>query len=117
MNRSLAGRRGEDRAAVILESKGMHIVARNVRSRVGEVDLVALDGETLVFVEVKAWSRYGRESLEWAIDRRKQKRIIETAQFFLAANRQYNGMAIRFDVVFIGSAENWHLAEAFTECV
>jgi len=117
MNRSRAGRLGEDRAAALLEDKGYRIVARNVRSSRGEVDIVAQDGDTLVFVEVKSWRRYGLDSLEYAINALKRSRIIETAQYFLSVHREYNGMAIRFDVVFIGAAETIHLAEAFTECV
>jgi putative endonuclease len=97
------------------------IVARNIRSFRGEVDLVALDGQTLVFVEVKAWSVYSFESLSYGMNLQKQRRIIETAKYFLSVHREYNSMAVRFDVIFINPAATddskkiIHLRAAFTE--
>jgi putative endonuclease len=84
MNRSGSGREGEKRAAETLEKAGMVIIARNVHSRKGEVDLVALDGETIVFIEVKTWSAYGFDELAYGINEKKQRRIIETAKYFLS---------------------------------
>jgi putative endonuclease len=111
------GKEGENRAARTLQAAGMSIIARNFRSRQGEIDIVAMDGETLVFVEVKAYSKFGFESLAYSISPKKQRRIIETAKYFLSIHRQYNGRAIRFDVVFIGNETVSHLASAFTERV
>ncbi|MDR1956596.1 MAG: YraN family protein [Treponema sp.] len=114
---SRKGRAGESRAAAFLEAAGMGIIARNVRSPAGEIDLVALDGETVVFIEVKTWSAYPIEELLYGIDEKKQRRIIETAKYFLFSHREYKGMAVRFDVVFIGPEAITHLASAFMECV
>jgi putative endonuclease len=100
-----------------LEAAGMRIIARNIRSRRGEVDLVALDGETIVFVEVKNWAAYGFDSLGYGVDEKKQRRIIETAKYFLSVHREYNGMAVRFDVVFLCAEGTTHLTSAFTECI
>jgi putative endonuclease len=111
------GREGEDRAAAGVEAEGMRIVARNVRSPAGEVDLIALDGDTLVFIEVKTWSAYGIESLSYGINRKKQRRILETAKYFLSVHREYNGMAVRFDVIFIDPQKTTRLESAFTEHV
>jgi putative endonuclease len=121
------GRAGEQYAARILEKAGMCILASNFRSPAGEVDLVAQDRDTLVFVEVKSWNSRGIADLEYGIDAEKQRRIIETAKYFLAGHRKYNEMAIRFDVVFIGRPPQSspktappvirHLASAFMECV
>ena len=111
------GKIGEERAVQTLESAGLRIIARNFRSQTGEIDLIALDGETLVFIEVKAWSAYGIENLSYSISAKKQRRIIETAKYFLSINRQYNGRAIRFDVVFVGKEAVTHLASAFMERV
>jgi putative endonuclease len=111
------GPEGEERAAAALEKKGMTILARNFRSPQGEVDLVVLEGETLVFVEVKAWSVYGLDALEQGIDKKKQRRIIETAKYFLSLHREYRYMAVRFDVVFLAPQGLTHLASAFVECV
>ncbi len=111
------GQRGEERAVTALEEAGMRIIARNVRSPYGEVDIAALDGETVVFVEVKAWSSYGIENLQYGINAKKQSRIIETAKYFLSEHREYNGKAVRFDVIFIGRETVTHLAAAFMERV
>jgi putative endonuclease len=112
-----AGRQGEAKAAEALEKAGMSIIEKNVRSPGGEVDIVALDGETIVFIEVKSWLNYGIEELQYGINLKKQRRIIETAKYFLAAHREYNGMAVRFDVVFVGKNTITHLASAFMEYV
>jgi putative endonuclease len=120
MNNSVSGRIGEEQAAAALEAAGMEIIAKNFRSGRGEIDIVALDGETVVFVEVKTWSAYGMEDLQYGLDIRKQQKIIKTAKYFLCENRKYSNMAIRFDVVFINKTRNCevtHLASAFTERV
>ncbi len=117
MNSVSFGKKGEEQAAAALESAGMKIIAKNIRSINGEVDIVALDGETVVFVEVKAWSAYGMEDLQYGINIKKQQKIIKTAKYFLSENRKYSNMAIRFDVVFIDKNSVTHLASAFTERV
>ncbi|MDR1908575.1 MAG: YraN family protein [Spirochaetaceae bacterium] len=114
-SRSVRGREGEERAAAYLEAQGMTVIARNVRTRRGEVDLVALEGEVIVFAEVKTWSVYAAESLDRGIDARKQRRIIETAKYFLSINRKYSCMTVRFDVIFITGGEIIHYPSAFTE--
>jgi len=122
------GKKGEEQAAAALQAAGMEIIARNFRSKYGEIDIIALDpqpdqndgastGDTIVFVEVKAWSAYGLEDLQYGIDIRKQRKIIKTAKYFLSENRKYSKMAIRFDVVFIKNNSITHLASAFTERV
>jgi len=111
------GKKGEERAAAALEAAGMKIIAKNVRSRYGEVDIVALDGETIVFAEVKAWSAYGMEDLQYSLDIRKQRKIIKTANYFLSENREYSRMTVRFDVIFVKNNSIFHLASAFMESV
>ena len=111
------GREGEDRAADTLIAAGMDIISRNFRTKTGEIDIIALDGETLVFTEVKTWSAFGIDSLAYSLSPKKQRRIIETAKYFLSINRQYYGRAIRFDVVFVGKEAVTHLASAFMERV
>jgi len=117
------GKEGEERAAAALEAAGMKIIGRNYRSKTGEIDIIALDGETIVFVEVKAWSVYGMEDLQYSLNNKKKHKIIKTANFFLSENRKYSNMAIRFDVVFVNNSKEsngfqlTHLASAFTESV
>ena len=110
------GRSGEDAAASYLEEKGIKILEKNFRSRIGEIDIIALDGDTLIFVEVKNWSFYGVDALEYAIDAKKRHKIIETSKYFLSLHREYRYMAIRFDVILVSSGIT-HLASAFTELV
>ena len=114
------GRAGEEAASSYLEQKGMRIIERNFRSRTGEVDIIALDGdarETLVFAEVKAWSAYGIDALEQSLNAKKRHKIIETSKYFLSLHREYRYMAVRFDVIFISPDGITHLASAFTERV
>jgi putative endonuclease len=125
------GRAGEQLAARALEKAGMCILVSNFRSPWGEVDLIAKEGDTIVFIEVKTWNSRGIADLEYGIGPEKRRRIIETAKYFLAVHREYREMAIRFDVVFIGKTPRLlsgaegpqtgsvirHLASAFTECV
>jgi putative endonuclease len=111
------GRSGEDAAAKYLEEKGLEILERNFRSAWGEVDIIAREGETLVFVEVKAWSAYKIDALEHGLNEKKQRRIIETAKYFLSIHRDYRYMAVRFDVVFASPHGIIHLESAFVERV
>ena len=112
---SSKGRAGEEAAASYLEKKGIRILQRNFRSRSGEVDIIALDGETVIFIEVKTWSAYGIEALEQSLDNKKRHKIIETSKYFLSLHREYKYMAIRFDVIFISPEGITHIASAFTE--
>jgi len=111
------GKAGEEAAASYLKKNGMLILERNFRSRIGEVDIIAKDGETIVFAEVKSWSTYGIDALEHAMNAKKQHKIIETSKYFLSLHREYRYMAIRYDVIFISSLGITHLASAFTESV
>ena len=111
------GSTGETAAAKHLEEKGITILERNFRSRMGEIDIIAMEGETLIFAEVKAWEKYGIDALEYSINAKKQHKIIETSKYFLSLNRKYRYMAIRFDVIFVSPLGITHLASAFTERV
>lgn len=95
------GRSGEDEAAAFLELQGWKILQRNFRSRRGEIDIIAESAETLVFVEVKTWTKCGIQDLEMALDSTKIGRIIETSKIFLAMHRQYISKRIRYDVVLL----------------
>ena len=113
---SKRGKEGESLAALALQNKGMQIICRNFRCNTGEIDLAALDQEVLVFIEVKNWPAYGQENLNFGINKKKQRRIIETAKYFLSLHREYNYRSIRFDVIFIRPGEPMlHLISAFTE--
>jgi len=111
------GRAGEQAAVSFFEEKGLRILGRNFRSRFGEVDIIALDGQTIVFAEVKAWTAYGIDALEQSLNAKKKHKIIETSKYFLSLHREYRYMAIRFDVIFVSPNGITHLASAFTERV
>jgi len=83
--------------AMLLRLKGNRIVSRRYKTPVGEIDLVALKGKRLAFVEVKR-----RKSLEDAAETlpmRARRRIVRAAQYWLAAHPSFNGHDMRFDVV------------------
>ena len=97
------GARGERIAARHLKRNGYRIVSRNFRAAGAEIDLVAMDGETLVFVEVKTRLGAGAGAPQEALDRRKQAHIRRAATIFADRNRA-ESRAIRFDVVAIAGA-------------
>ena len=96
----LLGREGERVAEQFLKRKGYKLVERNYRCPVGEIDLIALDRRVIVFVEVKTRSGHGFGTPSEAVARWKQKKMIQTAMFFLNQKRLHNRDA-RFDVVGI----------------
>jgi putative endonuclease len=95
-----AGREGEDSAARHLARHGYRIVGRNFRTARGEIDLIATDRDTLVFVEVKARSDNHMGTPEAAVDQRKQERIRRAAEWYCARYKMLD-RRIRFDVVAI----------------
>ncbi len=101
--RQRTGRIAEDLVARRLAEAGWEIVERNARTRHGELDLVALDGRDLVFVEVKAGRQgtaFGPERPVLAVDRRKQLRVRRLATAWMAERRQLPRYdQIRFDAV------------------
>jgi putative endonuclease len=116
------GRRAEDLVATRLEQAGWRIVDRNVRFPSGELDIVALDGSTLVFVEVKAGrtdATRGPELPAHAVGHRKQLKLRRLAREWIAERRGPSGVAgYRFDVVGVrfgpdGLADVDHIRQAF----
>ncbi len=95
-----SGRLGEDAACALLTENSLLILARNVRYRDGEIDVVALDGATLVFVEVKWRRNDARGAPAEAVTAQKRERVIRAARRWLAENRG-RAAAVRFDVVAI----------------
>ncbi|MFQ5458771.1 MAG: YraN family protein [Myxococcota bacterium] len=100
---------GEERAALALRRAGYRVLSRNYRCRYGEIDLVAEEGDAIVFVEVKArrTSAYGDPAL--AITARKRRRIARAAQHYLSVMRMPDRRA-RFDVVTLVREEgDWRI--------
>ena len=95
--RQRRGAQAEDRAARYLERQGLDILARNFRTRMGEIDLVARDGHTLVFVEVRLRVSRAFGGAQASIDARKQARVVAAARLYLSRLRAEP--PCRFDVV------------------
>jgi putative endonuclease len=91
------GRRGERRAAWFYRLRGWTIVARNVRFRTGEIDLIVRRGRTLAFVEVKTRQSLAAGAGYDAVGARKQRRLIDLASLWLA-RRPHPG-EVRYDVL------------------
>ena len=107
--RHVAGRRGEDLAAEHFERLGFEVLARNHRTRFGELDLVAYDGDTLVFVEVKTRRVDAREPWESLHDRkRSQVRRMAVAWLAEGTDRPF-GAQLRFDAVAVLLDADGHL--------
>lgn len=106
------GRRAEERAAEFLRSRGYEIIARNYRWQGGEVDLIARDGDCLVFVEVKARSSRAYGLPEEAITPRKRQRLLRTAQRYL--QQHPTELAVRFDVVALSGGKARLYRNAFS---
>lgn len=96
---STLGRLAEERAAEYLRARGLTILARNWRSRFGEIDLIARDGATLVFVEVRARSSRSHGGAAASITAAKQRKLTATAHQYLA--RVGLDAPARFDAMLI----------------
>ena len=94
------GAQAESVAAAHLQRSGYRIVARNVTARRGELDLVAIDGDTLCFVEVRARRAAAFGAAEETVGPVKRRRLIAAARVFLARWRDPS-MPCRFDVVAV----------------
>lgn len=94
------GDRSERAVAKYLKSLGYRIVARNFTCKLGELDLIALDGETIVFVEVRSTERGETSRPAESVDVVKQKRLTRLALYYLQKKRLLNRLA-RFDVLCV----------------
>lgn len=104
--KQVEGEAAEDAALDYLQQRGLKLVQRNFRCKGGEIDLILLQQDTLVFVEVRkrADARYGGAAA--SVTARKQARLLLAAQFYL--QRYRTPPACRFDVIaFDGSQVNW----------
>ena len=99
------GRHWEQVAERILHKHGLKTLKRNYFARFGEIDLVLLDGETLVFVEVRFRAGRSHGSGADSITRSKQQRIVAAARYFLMRERGHALRPCRFDVVSIEKKE------------
>lgn len=101
LERQKLGKDGEDLACQELTSRGYAILARRYRTRYGEIDIVARDGESVVFIEVRRKSSGTYGTAAESVTRDKQLRVVRMAVDFLARHELYDHVAVRFDVVAI----------------
>jgi len=115
--RQKTGKAGEDAVCRYVLEKGMKVLARNYRAGKGEIDLVAQEGDTLAFIEVKTRSGQTYGTAAEAVGYRKQQMIIQTAQYFIAQQDFYD-RAVRFDVAEVYADGNScsvnYIKDAFT---
>ncbi len=99
------GTESEKAAAAYLARNGYEILLLNYRNKIGEIDIIAKDGETLVFAEVKARRSEKFGSPRYAVNRKKMKKLSMVALFYLKETGQTDKKA-RFDVVSVVSAKS-----------
>lgn len=113
-DRAARGADAERAAEFWLQSQGLRTLARNYRCRHGEIDLIMLDGDCLVFVEVRLRSRSDFGGADASVDARKQRRIALAAQHFLLCQPRWQLAPCRFDVLAARSTDAWQwLRDAF----
>lgn len=99
--RRASGEAGEQLALEHLERHGLRLLARNVHARGGEIDLVMLDGPTLVFVEVRSRASRGLVGALESVTASKQRRVFSAARVYLDRHPEHASRPCRFDVVGI----------------
>lgn len=104
----------EQIAACFLEEQGYRILGRNIYCRYGELDIVALDGAAIVFVEVKYRKSAAYGMPEEAVTLKKQRAIAVSAKWYLLKNGYGEDVPCRFDVVAILDGSIRHIKNAFT---
>jgi putative endonuclease len=104
------GRWAESLCALALRLRGYRILARDLRTPVGEIDLIARRGRVIAFIEVKARAEAAGEVLT----PRQRRRIVRTAELFLQNHRALAALDLRFDVMLV-QRRRWptHLRAAF----
>ncbi len=108
--RMRTGKRGEDLAAAYLAEAGYRIIERNYRCIFGEIDIVAEEGETLIFIEVKSRRSEAYGDPQLAVGHQKQKKISRIAMHYLEEKRLRQRLA-RFDVVAVKLLSSGHKIE------
>lgn len=105
----IRGQISEELAARYLRKQGLSILCRNFRCQRGEIDLIAEDSDTIVFVEVRLRSHHGYGGAAASITRTKQDRIRLAAQYwFLSAGRHHAKRPCRFDALLLDNLETKH---------
>ncbi len=113
MNKRQLGTDYETKACNYLESEGYVIIERNFRTYRGEIDIIASDGETLVFTEVKFRAKNSFGYSAEAVNVHKQNIIYKVAEGYLKLHPQFGNRPCRFDVIAFDGNEITHIKNAF----
>ncbi|MBN2443495.1 MAG: YraN family protein [Spirochaetales bacterium] len=115
MKRKQTGIIGENEATCFLEKEGCVIIKRNFRTRRGEIDIIAVQNNIVIFIEVKTTRVYSEDSLEYLIHNRKRNKIIMTSKYFMVEHPEYEEYNKRYDVIFISLYDRKiiHIKNAF----
>jgi putative endonuclease len=110
------GSEGEDLAAKFLKKKGYAVISRNYKTSIGEIDIVAKDGDTTVFIEVKTRANDAFGYPFEAVNQSKRRKLKNLALLYLKKERQ--DFPVRFDVISISRAHDHetsieHIIDAF----
>lgn len=111
-HKKFLGRLGEKKACKFLRKKGYKIIEKNYTSRFGEIDLIGLYGDFLVFIEVKFRANHDYGEAMEAVNYKKQERYRKTATFYLLCNKQLE-LQPRFDIVEVYPDHINHIEDAF----
>lgn len=114
MNKRAIGSAMEEKAADFLKKEGYHILKRNYRCKVGEIDLIVTDGRYLIFVEVKFRKNTALGTPQEAVTCYKQRKISKTAAWYLTENGLDVYTPCRFDIVAIEGEHISHMKDAFS---
>ncbi|MDD7267613.1 MAG: YraN family protein [Lachnospiraceae bacterium] len=107
------GRYYEAQAAAFLERHGLRVIARNVRCRFGEIDIVAIEQDILAFVEVKYRAKDSLQQAAAAVTADKQEKLRKAARWFMMRQPHYQTMYARFDVIAIDGRRLRYIKQAF----
>lgn len=112
--RSVSGTLAEDRVTLHLQQLGFQILARNFKTKLGEIDIVAAKGRALHFVEVRSRASKGFMRPAESVDARKQLKLRRTAELYLARHRGPPPLEVFFDVASVVGDELEYIQGAFT---
>ena len=112
-NKRAVGAYNEEIAAAHLRKQGLDIIERNYRVRAGEIDIIARDGEYLVFCEVKYRSSKDAGGASYSISPEKQRQIAKVAKIYMAAKRISPNTFCRFDCVLIDGKDIKYIKNAW----
>lgn len=110
--RTGVGQRGEDLAYDLLKKKGYKVLERNFKSPLGEIDIIAREGKTLVFIEVKTRLSADFGTAKWAVGPKKQRKLSMVALDYLKRH-SLSDQPARFDVVAIDLYQGQEKIELF----